>query len=89
MRVVATFHPPSGVEHSVKCSLTNDADLEHLVIAKSNRLDVYSVQPNGLKHECDLDIWGHIVSLRAIPSGPNVRAFISLIRGSGANCRIR
>lgn len=72
MRVVATFHPPSAVEHSIKCNLTNDAEVEHLVVAKSNRLEVYSLQPQGLQRECSLEIWGHIVSLRAIPSGPNV-----------------
>ncbi|KZT11975.1 uncharacterized protein LAESUDRAFT_746751 [Laetiporus sulphureus 93-53] len=65
MRVVATFHQPSSVSHSVKCNLTPDQ--EHLVVAKSNRLEVFSLQPEGLRRECGLDIWGRVVALRAVP----------------------
>jgi len=66
MKVVSTFHPSSSVISSVKCRLTTK-DLEHLVVAKLNRLDVYSVRPHGLQHECGLDIWGKICSVKALP----------------------
>ena len=42
--------------------------LEHLVIAKSNKLDVYSVQPEGLKLECSVDVWGRIAAVKALPT---------------------
>lgn len=68
MRVVGTFHPSSSVTHSLKCSLTPDSTLEHLVVAKTDRLEVYSLQPDGLKLECSADMWGRIVGVRAVPA---------------------
>jgi hypothetical protein len=77
MRIVSTFHPPSSVTDAIKCRLTSDRSLVHLVVAKSNRLDVYSVQPSGLSHECGTEIWGRIVVVKAIPT--TVIASTSLI----------
>lgn len=68
MRVIGTFHPASSVSHSVKCGLTADKSLEHLVIAKTDKLEVYSLHPNGLKKECTTDMWGRVVGLQAVPS---------------------
>ncbi|KAI9465477.1 CPSF A subunit region-domain-containing protein [Lactarius psammicola] len=68
MRIVSTFHPPSSVTDAVKCRLTSDYSLIHLVVAKSNRLDIYSVQPSGLSYECGTEIWGRIVVVKAIPT---------------------
>ena len=68
MRVVSTFHPPSSVVDAIKCRLTADRSLIHLAVTKPNRLDIYSVQPSGLRHECGEDIWGRIVTVRAIPA---------------------
>ncbi|PCH40170.1 hypothetical protein WOLCODRAFT_67201 [Wolfiporia cocos MD-104 SS10] len=65
MKVVTTFHPPSSVVRSIKCSLS--LGQEHLVIAKINKLEVYSLQPADLHHQCSLEIWGRITSLRALP----------------------
>lgn len=66
MRVVGTFHPSSSVSRSLKCSLTPDTALEHLVVAKTDRIEVYSLQPSGLKLECTTDMWGRIVGLQAV-----------------------
>ncbi|KAF8967077.1 CPSF A subunit region-domain-containing protein [Flammula alnicola] len=66
MKIVSTFHPSSSVLSSVKCRL-GTRDLEHLVVAKLNRLDVYSLRTHGLQHECGLDVWGKICSLKRIP----------------------
>lgn len=66
MKIVSTFHQPSSVLSSVKCQLSS-RDLEHLVIAKIHRIDVYSLQPHGLQHECGLEIWGKVVSVKAVP----------------------
>ncbi len=68
MRVVSTFHPPSSVTDAIKCRLTSDSSLIHLAVTKPNRLDIYSVQPSGLRHECGAEIWGRIVTVRAIPA---------------------
>ncbi|KAH9002600.1 CPSF A subunit region-domain-containing protein [Lactarius hatsudake] len=68
MRIVSTFHPPSSVTDVVKCRLTSDRSLIHLVVAKSDRLDIYSVQPSGLSYECGAEIWGRIVVVKAIPT---------------------
>lgn len=66
MKVVADFHPPTSVVYSVKCNLTNDG-VEHLVVAKTNRLEVYSLHPDGLRLECELEIWGQPIGLRVLP----------------------
>ncbi|OBZ68977.1 DNA damage-binding protein 1 [Grifola frondosa] len=76
MRVVATFHPPSSVTRSLKCHLTTDPAVEHLVVARINRLEVHSLQPDGLRHECSLEVWGRIVALRSIPTNDNDRSNI-------------
>ncbi|KAK7464711.1 hypothetical protein VKT23_005917 [Stygiomarasmius scandens] len=65
-RVTATFHPSSSVLSSVKCQLLS-RDLEHLVVAKLNLLEVYSIQPDKLRHECSLEIRGKVRSVKAIP----------------------
>jgi DNA damage-binding protein 1 len=67
MKVVTTFHPPSAVVSSLKCKLSADLDIEHLVVAKLDRLDVFSCRPDGLRHECGLEMWGRILSVKAIP----------------------
>jgi hypothetical protein len=68
MKVVTTFHPPSAVLCSLKCKLdVVDSNREHLVVAKLNRLDVFSCRPDGLHHECGLEVWGRILSIKAIP----------------------
>ncbi|KAI0720554.1 CPSF A subunit region-domain-containing protein [Cerioporus squamosus] len=66
MRVVGTFHPSSSVSRSVKCRLTPDA--EHLVVAKTDKLEVHSLQPDGMKRECIIDMWGRVVGLQVIPA---------------------
>lgn len=68
MRVVSTFHPPSSVTDAIKCHLTSDHALIHLVVTKSDRLDIYSVQPSGLRYECGAEIWDRVVTVRAIPA---------------------
>ena len=68
MRVIGTFHPSSSVSRSVKCALTQDKSLEHLVVAKTDKLEVYSLRPDGLKKECSTDMWGRVVGLQAIPA---------------------
>jgi DNA damage-binding protein 1 len=64
MKVISTFTPPSSVVASLRCSLAPSA--QHLVVAKSDRIDVFSQQATGLHLECTVPIWGRIVALSAI-----------------------
>jgi len=66
MKVISTFHPSSSVVSSLKCRL-GTRDIEHLVVAKLNRLDVYSVRPHGLQHECGVEVWGKVCAVKSIP----------------------
>ncbi|PPR07110.1 hypothetical protein CVT24_010946 [Panaeolus cyanescens] len=66
MKVVSTFHKSSSVVDSLKCQLSARG-VEHLVVAKLNALEVYSITPTGLHHECAIEIWGKICAVKAIP----------------------
>lgn len=66
MKVVTTFHQPSSVLASLKCRL-GSRDTENLVVAKINKLIVYSIPPHGLQRECSLDVWGKVLTVKAIP----------------------
>ncbi|KIJ17938.1 hypothetical protein PAXINDRAFT_72888 [Paxillus involutus ATCC 200175] len=67
MKVVATFHPPSSVVDSLKCTLADEFGSEFLVVAKLNRVDIYSIQPDGLHHEQGIEIWGRIRTVKSVP----------------------
>lgn len=66
MKIVTTFHHPSSIVGAVKCRLST-TNTEHLVVAKLNRVDVYSLRPSGSHLECGIDIWGKVTSLKALP----------------------
>ena len=65
MKVVNTFHQPSSVVASVKCNLSA-SELGHLAVAKTTKVEVSSIHSDGLRYECSVDIWGRIVSMRAV-----------------------
>lgn len=67
MKAVTTFHKPSSVSSSVKCRLIHGSDLEFLVVAKLDRLEVFSLQPEGLVLECELEILGRLLAVKAVP----------------------
>ncbi|EIN12704.1 hypothetical protein PUNSTDRAFT_97523 [Punctularia strigosozonata HHB-11173 SS5] len=67
MKIVSTFHPPSSVIDCVKCKLTSAPDIEHLVVAKPDKLEVFSLQPEGLRLETSTEIWGRILRIRELP----------------------
>ena len=68
MKLVATFHGPTSVSHSIKCTLEDDEDVEFLVIAKTSILEVFAILPDSLRLQCTLDVWSRISSLNAIRS---------------------
>lgn len=65
MKVVSTFHHPSAVTCSAKCKFAPD-NREYLVVGKTNRLELYSLQPKGLHLESTLDVWAQIVAIRPV-----------------------
>ncbi|KAG5648442.1 hypothetical protein DXG03_005016 [Asterophora parasitica] len=80
MKIVTTFHQPSSVLASVKCQLAS-RDLEHLVVAKTNRIEVYSLRPHGLQHECGIDVWGSVVTVKSIPIAGSNKSNLLLYLG--------
>jgi DNA damage-binding protein 1 len=67
MKVVTTFHSASSVVDSLKFRLADEQASEFLIVAKLNRLDIYSLLPEGLRHEQGLDIWGRVRAIKAVP----------------------
>lgn len=68
MKVVTTFHQPSSVTSSLKCCLSAQNELGHLVVAKSNRIEVSAITAEGLGDECSLEMWGRVLSMKAVPA---------------------
>ena len=66
MKVVTTFHQPSSILSSIKCRLST-RDTENLIVAKLNKVIVYSIQPHGLRKECSADVWGKVLTIKVIP----------------------
>lgn len=79
MKVVSTFHHPSAVTCSAKCKFVPD-NREYLVIGKTNRLELYSLQPKGIHLESTLDVWGHVVAVRPVEF--SVSAAYGISRGT-------
>ncbi|KAH7926445.1 hypothetical protein BV22DRAFT_1118853 [Leucogyrophana mollusca] len=67
MKIVTTFHPSSSVLDSTKCQLADADASELLAVAKLDRVEFYSFQPEGLRHEQTLEIWGRVHSIKAVP----------------------
>ncbi|THH03261.1 hypothetical protein EW145_g6399 [Phellinidium pouzarii] len=67
MKAVATFHRPTSVVDSLRTTLTDDGDVEYLVVAKTCILEVFVILTDALRLQCSLEIWGRITSLQAIP----------------------
>ena len=79
MKVITTFHPPSSVGHSLKCTLSPDQSFQHLVVAKLNILEVYSAHPDGLRLECTTEIYGRISAIRSITKNASALPAIWLL----------
>ncbi len=59
---VATSQKPTAVQHAISCSFLDSNDL-NLVIARGNRVEIYSTKDSHLTLECELPIYGIISSL--------------------------
>lgn len=66
MAYVAPIHRPSSVRHATLCRLL-DPDEEHLVIAKTNRLEIYTQIDDGLTLLHTKTVYGTITMLLRLP----------------------
>ncbi|KAJ3744599.1 CPSF A subunit region-domain-containing protein [Lentinula detonsa] len=81
-RILTTFHSSSSVISSVKCSLSSasssSTDVEdqyqHLVIAKLNSIQVYSIRETGLELECSVEIRGKVRAIKRVPIANTTRS---------------
>lgn len=65
MRVVSTFHQPSSVVSSAKFHLS-DHELDHLVLAKTNRVEVHALTVKGLVFRTSLELWGYVIDVKPV-----------------------
>ena len=65
MHVISTYLPPTAVTHATTAKLTAGS-ARYLVIAKINRIEVFSLEPEGLKQVAAYELWGRIVALEEI-----------------------
>ena len=56
MKFVSTFVQPSIVA-STKAKISGDDDIELLVVAKTDSLEVFSLLPDRLKLERTFEVW--------------------------------
>lgn len=65
MRVVSTFHRPSTVLASFHCRLSN-VEISHLVVAKTNQIEVHAWTGDGVEWRTSLEVWGYIVDAKPV-----------------------
>ncbi|KAI5285699.1 hypothetical protein KEM54_000365, partial [Ascosphaera aggregata] len=65
MAYIAPVHGASSIRHAIKLRLMDPRE-DCLVVAKSNRLEVYSLGPEGLLLEHTVAIWGRPVVLEKL-----------------------
>ncbi|KAJ3991663.1 CPSF A subunit region-domain-containing protein [Lentinula boryana] len=81
-KILTTFHSSSSVISSVKCSLSSasssSTDVEdqyqHLIIAKLNSIQVYSIRETSLELECSVDIRGKVRAIKRVPIANTTRS---------------
>ena len=69
MHVVSTWSSSNSVYFSDKLGQSA------LVIAKSNKLEVIELAPDGFHHKCGLEVWGTITSLNVLKQSVSIKAF--------------
>jgi hypothetical protein len=65
MHVISTYLPPTAVTYATTAKLTGSS-ARYLVIAKINRVEAFSLEPEGLKQVAAYELWGRIVALEEI-----------------------
>ena len=65
MHVISTYLSPTAVTHAITAKLAAGS-ARYLVIAKINRVEVLSLEREGLKQLAAYELWGRIVALEEI-----------------------
>jgi hypothetical protein len=65
MHVISTYLSPTAVTHAITAKLT-EGSARYLVISKINRVEVFSLEREGLKQVAAYELWGRIVALEEI-----------------------
>ncbi|KAF3312430.1 DNA damage-binding protein 1 [Orbilia oligospora] len=65
MAYLAPIHRASSIRHAIKCHFIH-ADKESLVIAKSNRIEVYDLIPEGLEQVAHFAVYGRVTGLLSL-----------------------
>lgn len=58
-----TAHKPTGVHLSVSGNFTSKSDL-NLIVAKTTRLEIHLITPDGLRPLLDIGVYGRIAALK-------------------------
>ena len=65
MHVISTYLPPTAITHAITAKLIGGS-ARYLVIAKINRVEAFSLEPQGLRQVAAYELWGRIVALEEI-----------------------
>ncbi|KAJ6258970.1 hypothetical protein Dda_5865 [Drechslerella dactyloides] len=65
MAYLAPIHPASSIRHAIRCKFIHD-DRDSLIIAKSNRLEIYDLVPEGLEQVTHFAVYGRITALLSL-----------------------
>jgi hypothetical protein len=65
MHVISTYLSPTAATHAITAKLTT-SPAQYLVIAMINCVQVFGLEPEGLKHVAAYELWGRIVALEEI-----------------------
>lgn len=67
MKLIATYSQPTSVVDCFCTTLTEDEQLEYLVIARPSSVEVHAVLPDALALQGSFDVWGRVVSVHSLP----------------------
>ncbi|KAK6495462.1 hypothetical protein TWF481_003479 [Arthrobotrys musiformis] len=65
MAYLAPIHRASSIRHAIKCNFIY-TDRESLIIAKSNRIEIYDLVPEGLEQVAHFAVYGRVTALLSL-----------------------
>ncbi|RVD84441.1 uncharacterized protein DFL_006190 [Arthrobotrys flagrans] len=65
MAYLAPIHRASSIRHAIKCRFIH-TDRESLIIAKSNRIEIYDLVPEGLEQVAHFAVYGRVTGLLSL-----------------------
>ncbi|CAO3669575.1 unnamed protein product [Rhizopus stolonifer] len=84
-KYVVTAQKPTATQFSVKGSFTCSEET-NLILGKGNRIEVYTLTPNGLKPTIEFSIYGMIVALELFKPQNQHKASLILITARHKYC---